>query len=163
MFRLCAVRGCRWCSEIFCVNFKEEKENRDLRLQPSLSFLSEAWADPRGNKLEVSWSPRSCQVWFRCSCARSLEVPAVAESARLLVFWFWWKCPHMIFYLANVSKLRYVFDVCACTRRRADTSFSFFKKQVCFKGFSLWMFLFFCSMPLLCSRLVKITSRVFDM
>lgn len=42
MFRLCAVREVVVDAQIFCVNFKEEKGNRDLRLQPSLSFLSEA-------------------------------------------------------------------------------------------------------------------------
>lgn len=32
MFRLCAVREVVVDAQIFCVNFKEEKGNRDLRL-----------------------------------------------------------------------------------------------------------------------------------
>lgn len=149
---MCCQRGCRWFSEIFCVNFKEEKGNRDLRLQPSLSFLSEAWADPRskrkqtGTELESSLLSSLIQVQLRkkpgSPCGR-------AETARLLVFWFWWKCPHIIFYLANISKLRYVFDVSACTRRRADTRvflFLFLRSRSVSKDFHwLWMFLLcFC-------------------
>lgn len=146
---MCCQRGCRWCSDLLC---KLQGRKREQRFEASAVFVFPLWSlswskrKQTGTELESSLLSSLIQVQLRkkpgSPCGR-------AETAHLLVFWFWWKCPHIIFYLANISKLRYVFDVSACTRRRAGTRvylFLFLRSRSVSKDFHwLWMFLLcFC-------------------